>query len=354
MSIEVRKIKMISIYRAWVTLLTLTIVFFLAACGDSTASTPASPAVEPTTPAASAPETQPAPSDTVDLRVAVLPVLNTMPLFVAQEQGFYQEQGVSVELVPVESARDRQIALQAGQVDGANTDLMGVILLAGAGSPIKAVRHDSFAEGFRFFSIVAGSQSGLTTPQALIAALEANEAQIAISNNTIIEYLTTTMLASAGYSAQPDDYLEVADIPIRLEQVAQGTVAAGTLPEPLTTLATEVQGGTAILSDSDIDFVPTVVAFNQSVLDNKPEAVRAFLAAYEQAVVAINSEPETYRDNPVRIPDPVRATYTVPQFVTARVPTEIEVQSVIDWMLVRGLIDQPVSYSDLVDAGYLP
>lgn len=345
---------MLSSYRTWVTTLTLIIVLFLTSCSGSTAAEPAVQATESIVETNSTPGIQPDTGDAVDLRVAVLPVLNTMPLFVAQEQGFYEEQGVSVELVPVESARDRQIALQAGQVDGANTDLMGVILLAGAGSPVKAVRHDSFAKDFRFFSIVAGPQTGLTTPPELIAALEANEAQIAISNNTIIEYLTTMMLASAGYSAQPDDYLEIADIPVRLEQVAQGTVAAGTLPEPLTTLATTVQGGTAILSDSDIDFVPTVLAFNQPVLANKPEAVRAFLAAYEQAVVAINRDPEAYRDNPVRIPDPVRATYTVPQFVTARVPTEAEVQSVIDWMLASDLIEQPISYGDLVDGAYLP
>jgi len=302
-------------------------------------------------------ESEPADSGTpsgTPLQIAVLPVLNTMPLFVAQQQGFFAEAGVAVELVPIDSARDRQIALQSEQVDGANTDLMGVILLAASGSDIKAVRHDAFAAGYRYFSIVAGAESGIETPENLLTALEAGEAQIAISNNTIIEYLTTTMLRELGYEPTPDNYLEIAAIPVRLEQLAQGSVPAATLPEPLTTLASTVQGGTVIASDSDIDFVPTVLAFNQSVLDDRPENVAAFLQAYERAVEAINSNPAAYRDVEIRVPDPVRATYEIPQFVTARVPSPEQARAVIDWMVEQELIDEAVTVDQIIDGSFLP
>ena len=338
----------------------LILALLLIACGGSDSSENAAPPIEEAVVEETSKEEAAEEGSTTeesadaDLKIAVLPVLNTMPLFVAQQEGFYEELGVKVELVPVQSARDRQIALQSGEVDGANTDLIGVVLLVNAGSETKVVRHDSFTSDYHYFSVIAGKESGIASSEDLIAALQANEAQIAISNNTIIEYLTTTMLRQAGYEVNPDDYLEIAAIPVRLEQLAQGSVPAATLPEPLTTLATTIQGGTTILSDSDIDFVPTVLAFNQSVLNDKPEAVKAFLQAYEKAVEAINSDPDAYRDAPIQVPDPVRPTYAVPQFLTARVPSEAEAQAVMDWMVERELIDEAIGYEAVVDGSFLP
>lgn len=291
--------------------------------------------------------------DEADLSISVLPVLNTMPFFVAEQEGFYEDEGVSVDLVPFDSARDRQIALQTGQIDGANTDMVGVILLAAAGSEIKIVRHDAPITP-AFFAIVAGAESGITTLEELVAALQSDDAQIAISNNTIIEYLTTAMLRSAGYEPVPNNYLEISAIPVRLEQLAAGTVPAAMLPEPLTTLASTLQGGTVIVDDSAIDFVPTVIAFRQEVIDERPEAIAAFLRAYERAVNAIAEDPEAYRDVRIQVPDPVRATYEIPQIVPARVPNEDEVQAVQDWMIERGLLDEALPYETVVDGAYLP
>jgi len=311
------------------------------------------PIAAPAEPAASAPgELCGAPSDEV-LRVGVLPVLNTLPIFVAAEAGFYDELGVTVEIVPIESARDRAIAQQAGEIDVANSDAIGTILQVNGGDQVKIVRHDTFTADYRFFSIVTGAASGLTTLDELTVALAADEAQIAIAQNTITEYLATAMLRAAGYEPEANDYLEIAAIPIRLEQIAQGTVAAGLLPEPLTTLATNMQGGTAVVDDNGIGFIPVTLTVNQSTIDTRSSDVCAFLKAYELAVQAIAANPEEYRENPIRIPDPVRPLYIIPQFEAPRVPSAEELQRVSNWMSERGLIDGPVAYADLVDDRYI-
>lgn len=292
------------------------------------------------------------------LKIGVLPVLNTLPIFVAQQAGFYDALGVNVEIVPVESARDRAIAQQAGEIDVANSDVIGTVLQVNGGHDVRIVRHDTFMPDYRFFSIVTGAASGITTIEDLIVALGTNEAQIAISQNTIIEYLATTMLRNAGYEPEADDYLEIAAIPIRLEQIAQGTVAAGLLPEPLTTLATTMQGGTAVADDNGIDFIPVALTVNQSAIDRRSGDICAFLKAYEMAVQAIAADPEAYRENPIRIPDPLRATYTIPQFAVPRVPDESEIQRVIDWMIDSGLVDggsisNTATYENLVDGRFI-
>lgn len=330
-------------------LLSIVIILLLTAC------------VPVTAPAVSEPESANAVGDGAandllcgtpsgePLRIGVLPVLNTLPIFVAQQAGLYEEFGVNVEIVPVESARDRAIAQQAGEIDVANSDAVGTVLQVNGGQAVKIVRHDTFTPDYRFFSIVVGATSGITTINELTAALAADEAQIAISQNTVIEYLATKMLAQVGYEPSEDDYIEVAAIPLRLEQIAQGTVAAALLPEPLTTLATTVQGGTAVADDNGIGFIPVTLTVNQSTIDERSSDLCAFLQAYELAVQAIAADPEAYRDNPIRIPDPVRPTYTIPQFAAPRVPSAAELQEVMDWMLENGLIDNAVAYDDLVD-----
>ncbi len=295
-----------------------------------------------------------APLTGTPLRVGVLPVMNTLPLFVAQQEGFYDQHGVTVELVPVESARDRSIGLQSGQLEVGNNDVMGAVLQVASGDELKIVRHDTLATGVRFFSIVTSESSGLDTAEKLIEALRNDTAQIAIGHNTVTEYMASKLLSDAGYEAEANDFLEVSAIPLRVEQMAEGLVAAALLPEPLTTLATTVQGGTAVLQDSETSFVPVALTVTQAALDGRAGDVCAFLAAYQQAVEAINADPEAFRQNEIRIPDPIVQTYEVPTFAAFRVPTEDEIEDVQAWMLRTGMIDQRVSYEDLVDGRFVP
>lgn len=287
------------------------------------------------------------------LRVGVLPVMNTLPLFVAEQEGFYAAHGVNVELVPVESARDRSIGLQTGQLHVGNNDVMGAVLQVAAGDELKIVRHDAFVDGMRFFSIVTGPESGLDTPEKLLSALAEGTAQVAIGHNTVTEYMASRLLLDAGYEPRPGNYLEVSAIPLRLEQVLQGQVAAALLPEPLTTLAVSSGGAFAVLQDSETAFVPVALTVTQAAIDGRPGDVCAFLAAYEEAVQAINSNPEAYRVNELRVPEPIVDVYEVPAFAPARVPSEDELAAVQEWMVAVGMIDAPVPYADLVDGSFI-
>jgi len=284
----------------------------------------------------------------------VLPVMNTLPLFVAEQEGFYAEHGVIVELVPVESARDRAIGLQTGQLHVGNNDVMGAVLQVAGGDELKIVRHDTLQAGTRFFSIVTGADSGLDTAGKLIAALEAGTARIAIGHNTVTEYMASRLLRDAGYEPRPENYVEVSAIPLRLEQVLQGQVEAALLPEPLTTLAVDVNGAAAVLADADTDFVPVTLTVTQEAIDGRPGDVCAFLAAYEEAVQAINADPEAFRHNELRVPEPIVESYEVPVFAAPRVPTETELAAVQEWMAEVDMISAPLPYEDLVDDSFIP
>lgn len=340
------------------------LMLVIGACSPATTPTPLPPTSEATTEdsptdtaeATADAEAAEATADTAQtsatgdepLRIAALPVINSLPLHVAAEEGFYEDEGVSVELVPFGSAREREAAMQAGAIDGENTDLISAILLSNAGVGVRAVRLDPPATPF--FSIVVGAESGIETVEDLKGV------EIAVSSNTVIEYLTVQLLREQSFTDEDIRLIEVSSIPQRLEFLANGQVKAATLPEPLTTLAT-AQGGRVILNDADTGFVPTVLAFSQQALDERPDDVRAFLRAYERAVEAINENPNQYRDLFIAsagIPENLQETYEVPPFLEASVLSEEQVQAVMDWMVERDLIEQALPYDQVMTGDFLP
>ncbi len=288
--------------------------------------------------------------DVPTLRVTVLPVLNTMPLFVAQHEDFFIEEGVNVEFVPVASAPERDAVFIAGEADGMNTDLPGVVLLVNGGFDTRVVRLDPPAG--RFFAVLAARDSGIENVQDLSGV------EIGLSSNTVIDYTTSVLLREGGLEDDEIVGLEMPDIRQRLTLLLEGQLQAATLPEPLTAVAMGA-GATVIVDDSESDYIPTVLAFSQTVLEENPEAVAAFLRGYERAVEAINENPEDYREvlvNDTRFPDneALRENYPVPEFLPASVPTEEQVQAMVNWMLERELIDEAITYEELVDGAYLP
>ncbi len=73
------------------------------------------------------------------LRFGTLGVLQALPLFVAAEKGYFRDQGIEVELIPFNSAMEKDVALSAGQISGYFGDIMTPIVLTGNKTPIRMV-----------------------------------------------------------------------------------------------------------------------------------------------------------------------------------------------------------------------
>lgn len=284
------------------------------------------------------------------LRAAILPVLNTLPFYVAQREGYFVEEGVNIEFVQVVSARDRDTVFIAGEADILNLDLVGTILLVNAGFDIRAVRLDPPAD--HFFSIVAAPSSNIETVEDLKGVA------IGWSSNTGIEYSVVTLLRNAGLQDSEIVGVDILDIRQRLTLLLAGEIQAASLPEPLSTIAIGA-GGRVIVDDSDSDFIGTVIGVSLATLENQPDAVRAFMRGYERAVEAINANPEKYRE--VLVTDTLfpedqelRENYPVPHFLSATIPSVRQVQSVMNWMVERGIIDETLEYEDIVNGSFLP
>ncbi len=293
-----------------------------------------------------------APAEQVKLRVAVLRIIDALPMYVAQTEGYFVQRGVSVELIPVGSAPERDQLVAAKQAEGMITEVLGVMYFNKDKVQVQAVRFARAATPqVHLFSILASQKSGITGVDGLRGV------PVGISDGTIIAYLTDRMLEKEGLSPDQIKTVSVPSLSDRLTLLGKGEIAAATLPEPLTSLAA-AQGAKVILDDSKYpDLSNSVITFRKDTLDEHPEAVRAFLAAIEDAVKKINEDPSKYQtllsDQKI-IPQPLQGKFQVPTFVTKGVPTQAQFDDMLAWAKQKGLLAKDIAYGDCVNPAFLP
>jgi len=310
--------------------LMLVVVMLLSACASAAA--PARPE-DPT------------------LRIGTLPILDLLPLFVAEKQGYFKAQGITVTFVPAQSAAERDQLMQAGQIDGMNNDMVSTVLYNRDSVKITVVRTAIQATStWSQYSIFAAKDSGIKS------AADLKGVEIGISQATVIDYITYRLLVDAGLAASDIKTTNVIKIADRMQLLGSGQLKAATLPEPLATLA-EQGGALRVVADkTNPDHSNSVISFSAQAVKDKPQTIRKFLAAYEKAVADINADPTQWQSvlNENKIIPPALTSYKLPLYPKASVPTQDQFADVLKWMKDKGMISADVSYANLVDASFLP
>ena len=293
-----------------------------------------------------------APQETVTLKIAVLPIIDTLPMYVAQQEGLFTEHNVTVEFVPVASAPERDQLLAAAQADGTINETLAVMLFNRDTVQMQAVRYALRpAPGYGHFFIIASGQSGITSVDGLKGV------EIGVSQGTVIEYVTERLLQAEGFSPDEIKTIAVPKIPDRMALLASGELQAGVMPDPLASLVV-AQGGVIVADDSSHpEYGFSIISFRKAVIDANPETVKGFLAAVEEATSLLNADPAKYRNllsEQNLVPPPLLESYRTPPFPPAGVPTEAEWNDALDWLKEKGILTVDVAYADSVNASLLP
>lgn len=286
------------------------------------------------------------------LKIAVLPIIDTLPMYVAEAEGLFAKHGVGVEFVPVASAPERDQLIAAGQADGTVNETLSVMMFNKDAIQIQAVRYALRpVEGYGHFFILASAKSGITNAQELKGV------EIGVSQGTVIEYVTQRLLQAEGLTADEIKTIAVPKIPDRMALLASGELSAGVLPDPLASLAIS-QSAVKVLDDSlHPEYGFSVISFRKEVIDSDPTAVKAFLAAIEEATDLINLDATKYNSllsDKGLVPPPLMGTFKVPPFANLGVPTEAEWNDALAWAKEKGMLTADISYADSVNASLLP
>ncbi|MFH0784858.1 MAG: MetQ/NlpA family ABC transporter substrate-binding protein [Pseudomonadota bacterium] len=285
------------------------------------------------------------------LKIGLLPIEDSLPFYIAEEAKLYAEENLAVELIPFQSAIERDSALAAGAIDGAIDDPIGALLFDQGHGRLKITSiclGAKPAEGV--FAILAAPGSNLKTVNDLKGV------EIAVSNSTIIEYVTDRILAEQGFTSDEIKKLEVVKMPIRMQMLLSGSVKAATLPEPLASIAVS-KGARALITDAagDKSLSQTVIVFRPEVLEKQKPEIRAFFRAYTKAVQAINTDTEKFRTlfvEKCRIPPFLAKTYPIPQYPIPAPFNPSLYEPVIGWLTGKKLVGT-IPYADMVATDFM-
>lgn len=288
------------------------------------------------------------PQDDDTIKIGVLPVIDTLPLYVAQEQGLFEKEGVNVKLVQFNSAAERDAAFTAGQIDGYFGDMVNTLVLKSTGQDVKVVTVDYHTQAdHRMFALLASPHSGIDNISQISGR------SIATSTASVSEYFLDEILEANGISNGKISITSVPQIPVRLQSLISGQVDLAILPEPFATQAIN-EGAKQIANDSSINTTASVIAFRGNLISEDLNFTKGFLSAYNESVALVNQDPGQYADileKEIHFPEGLMGTFDFPPMSAPSLPSPEEVNRVQDWMMNypgKSMLTSTISYESIM------
>ncbi|MBQ8999721.1 MAG: ABC transporter substrate-binding protein [Clostridium sp.] len=274
------------------------------------------------------------------LTVGVMGSIDAVPLVIAKENGYFEEEGVDLDLQIFKAANDRDAALQAGELDGVLCDETAISIYQNSDIDMKITGTTNGS-----WTLVAGKDSGITSLSDLKGK------KVGISKNTMIEYLADDIALSNGLEVSDIEKVAIPAMPARLEALKNNQIDAAILPAPFNDTAV-ADGGVEITKIYNKDIMISVTAFLQEVIDKDANAIKGFYNAYNKAIDFINSNDiSEYEDiiiSTVGYSEDMRGNIVLPEFKTNYLPAEENVQNVLDWSKEKGLLTKDITAKDVM------
>lgn len=274
------------------------------------------------------------------LTVGVMGSIDAVPLVIAKENGYFEEEGIDLDLQIFKAANDRDAALQAGELDGVLCDEVAISIYQNSDINMKITGTTNGS-----WTLVAGKDSGITSLSDLKGK------KVGISENTMIEYLADDIALSNGLQVSDIEKVAIPAMPARLEALKNNQIDAAILPTPFNDTAV-ADGGVEVTKIYNKDIMISVTAFLQEVIDKDANAIKGFYNAYNKAIEFINSNDiSEYEDiiiSTVGYSEDMRGNIVLPEFKTNYLPAEENVQNVLDWSKNKGLLTKDIKAKDVM------
>jgi NitT/TauT family transport system substrate-binding protein len=209
------------------------------------------------------------------------------PIVIAQQQGLFEKHGVQVEPVFYQIYSDVPSDFASGKVDGGLFALFDLL-------PLESHQQSTSAETLDRIVMITDSSEGadavLGGPGiASVADLKGH--RLGVKIGSYAEVMIAQMLATNGLTSGDVQLVNV-EPEHALNALASGSVDAVHSYEPYVS-QTVAKGYRIIFSSADTPgLIPNVLAFRSGVLRDRPDDVRAFIAAWFEAQAYWLANPE--------------------------------------------------------------
>lgn len=280
--------------------------------------------------------------------------LGDIPLYVAQEKGFYKAKGVDADLITFRGGGEVANALVGGSVDIAIGAIDHAIKMREKGLDVSAVLVIQEKLGFTMF---ARKGAGIKTVADLKGKVLSTSAPGSASDNYMRYLLVTngldplkdvTIVAGGGNEG-------------RIAALKQGSAAGGAVTEPATSLILSEGIGEVLHDGTKWDYPFNVAIVKRDFLAKNREAVRAFVEATLEGSRYTRARPDEAEALALKLfakgdPKMIRqaARNYLPTFSETGLVSDQSLKFAMDLLLATKAIKESVPASALVDHSLLP
>ncbi|NIJ12309.1 NitT/TauT family transport system substrate-binding protein [Saccharomonospora amisosensis] len=233
-------------------------------------------------------------SGPVTVRVGVIPIMDVAPLYLGREQGFFAEEGITVE--PQEFAGGAEIlpAVQSGDLQFGFSNTASLLIGASKGLPVRMVAQgvqEAADEENSWSHIWVRADSGIKTPKDL----EGKRLSVNTLRN-VPEVTARASLEKHGVDLSKIQFVEV-PFPEANAALEQGQVDAIYVVEPFDTVARQSGARPLVAPLYETEPSLTVASYftTQAYIEENPEVVERFVRAMNKSLEYAAQNPEAVR-----------------------------------------------------------
>lgn len=302
---------------------------------------------------------QPAADDVITLRVQAQPSIAAEPMYLGIEKGFFEEEGLQIEIVDIPDAASAFAALQSNQLELAFAPTISVLQATRQNLPLTMVAPSDGlnpasaglpvdeARNFTSSGVYVSKESGITDIKGLAGASIAVPELKSQPDGTI-----TSVLHEADIETDGIQWQNLGFVPA-VAALKDGTLDAAFLVSPYTIEAD--QAGLIRVMNPSVEFFPpgsatTAWVGTQSWVDANPEAVARFQRAIAKSAAWANENLTATQEHVI---ERSGLTITPADMPKSYWPTEFSLDDLetVDGKLVAiGFFEGPADINKLVAA----
>ncbi len=229
--------------------------------------------------------------DSAALKVAVLPTLDCLPLFVAEYYQLFDTIRGGVRLKHFTAQMDCDTAMERGRVEGTMTDL------------VRAVRMQHHGLKLRYFTMTNTYWQLITNRNARIRQLkQLDDKMVAMTRFSFTDLLTDHVVDSVKLKPERVFKVQINDVHVRMQMLQNNEMDALWMTEPYATMA-RLQKHHVAYDSRTMKMQTGLLAFRETEMRHpeRSKQLALFASAYNRACDSINRNGfQRYRDLIVR------------------------------------------------------
>ena len=225
--------------------------------------------------------------DSAALKIAVMPTLDCLPMYVAEYEQLYDTLNGGVRLKPFKAHIDCDTAIMRQRVEGTVSDL------------VRALRMEKRGTSLRYVAVTNGSWQLITNRNSRIHQLkQLDDKMIAMTRFSVTDMLSDMIVDSVKLRDEHVFRVQINDLDVRMQMLQNNEMDALFFSEPQATMA-RMAKNPVVLDTRKMDLQMGVLVFREKEM-RRPERHKQldlFVKAYNAACDSINKKGVKYYRN---------------------------------------------------------